>query len=100
MLLSMNDNPLSKCAAIRCAMPSASEHGGISTATANSSDQKKGGLRGKLNKVVLAYSGGLDTSVIVPWLRYIYSSCFNTNLYNPMFYINLTHANYAICLFD
>lgn len=29
------------------------------------------GLRGKLNKVVLAYSGGLDTSVIVPWLRYI-----------------------------
>ncbi|KVH98984.1 Argininosuccinate synthase [Cynara cardunculus var. scolymus] len=27
------------------------------------------GLRGKLNKVVLAYSGGLDTSVIVPWLR-------------------------------
>lgn len=31
---------------------------------------KGGGLRGKLNKVVLAYSGGLDTSVIVPWLRY------------------------------
>ena len=28
------------------------------------------GLKGKLNKVVLAYSGGLDTSVIVPWLRY------------------------------
>ncbi|KAL6504979.1 hypothetical protein OROGR_024796 [Orobanche gracilis] len=26
-------------------------------------------LRKKLNKVVLAYSGGLDTSVIVPWLR-------------------------------
>ncbi|MDD5371173.1 MAG: argininosuccinate synthase, partial [Anaerolineaceae bacterium] len=22
-----------------------------------------------VNKVVLAYSGGLDTSVIVPWLR-------------------------------
>lgn len=32
--------------------------------------KKDGGLRGKLNKVVLAYSGGLDTSVIVPWLRY------------------------------
>lgn len=31
------------------------------------------GLRGKLNKVVLAYSGGLDTSVIVPWLRYCYA---------------------------
>ncbi len=26
-------------------------------------------MRGKFNKVVLAYSGGLDTSVIVPWLR-------------------------------
>lgn len=25
--------------------------------------------RGSVNKVVLAYSGGLDTSVIVPWLR-------------------------------
>ncbi|MFZ0543901.1 MAG: argininosuccinate synthase, partial [Candidatus Promineifilaceae bacterium] len=25
--------------------------------------------KGKVNKVVLAYSGGLDTSVIVPWLR-------------------------------
>ena len=26
-------------------------------------------MKGKVNKVVLAYSGGLDTSVIVPWLR-------------------------------
>jgi argininosuccinate synthase len=26
-------------------------------------------MRGKFNEVVLAYSGGLDTSVIVPWLR-------------------------------
>jgi len=26
-------------------------------------------MRGKLNKVVLAYSGGLDTSIIVPWLK-------------------------------
>lgn len=32
---------------------------------------KSKGLRGQLNKVVLAYSGGLDTSVIVPWLRYV-----------------------------
>ena len=24
---------------------------------------------GKVNKVVLAYSGGLDTSVIIPWLK-------------------------------
>ncbi|CAN1848024.1 Argininosuccinate synthase, chloroplastic [Linum perenne] len=29
----------------------------------------RGGLCGKLNKVVLAYSGELNTSVIVPWLR-------------------------------
>lgn len=36
------------------------------------------GLRGKLNKVVLAYSGGLDTSVIVPWLRYtLIPMCIN-----------------------
>ena len=33
------------------------------------SEEIKIGIRGKLNKVVLAYSGGLDTSVIVPWLR-------------------------------
>lgn len=33
-------------------------------------------LRKKLNKVVLAYSGGLDTSVIVPWLRYNSLPCF------------------------
>lgn len=38
--------------------------------TVASGASKNGGLRGKLNKVVLAYSGGLDTSVIVPWLRY------------------------------
>jgi argininosuccinate synthase len=52
-------------------MATGKEQGAISTAS--SGDQTKGGLRGKLNKVVLAYSGGLDTSVIVPWLRYIYS---------------------------
>ena len=28
-----------------------------------------------VNKVVLAYSGGLDTSVIVPWLKNNYSDC-------------------------
>ena len=31
--------------------------------------------RGKVNKVVLAYSGGLDTSVIVPWLKNNYGDC-------------------------
>lgn len=37
--------------------------------TSSGADSKV--LRKKLNKVVLAYSGGLDTSVIVPWLRYV-----------------------------
>ncbi|MCO6450859.1 MAG: argininosuccinate synthase [Caldilineales bacterium] len=39
--------------------------------------------RPKVNKVVLAYSGGLDTSVIVPWLRNNYGCeviCFCANL--------------------
>jgi argininosuccinate synthase len=31
--------------------------------------------RQEVKKVVLAYSGGLDTSVIVPWLRNNYSNC-------------------------
>jgi len=31
--------------------------------------------RGKVNKVVLAYSGGLDTSVIVPWIKNNYGGC-------------------------
>lgn len=30
-------------------------------------------MRPKVNKVVLAYSGGLDTSIIVPWLRQNYN---------------------------
>lgn len=37
----------------------------------------------KVNKVVLAYSGGLDTSVIVPWLRENYDCeviCFCANI--------------------
>ncbi|MQM15233.1 hypothetical protein Taro_048175 [Colocasia esculenta] len=41
------------------------------------------GLRGKLNRVVLAYSGGLDTSVIVPWLRENYGCdvvCFTADV--------------------
>jgi argininosuccinate synthase len=29
----------------------------------------------KVSKVVLAYSGGLDTSIIVPWLRNTYDNC-------------------------
>ncbi|XP_043703987.1 argininosuccinate synthase, chloroplastic-like [Telopea speciosissima] len=48
-----------------------------------SSSPKGRGLRGKLNKVVLAYSGGLDTSVIVPWLRENYGCevvCFTADV--------------------
>ena len=28
-----------------------------------------------IKKVVLAYSGGLDTSVIIPWLKENYNGC-------------------------
>ncbi|KAG6551167.1 hypothetical protein Mapa_007402 [Marchantia paleacea] len=45
--------------------------------------KSEGGLRGKLGKVVLAYSGGLDTSVIVPWLRENYGCevyCFTADV--------------------
>eukprot|EP00249_Psilotum_nudum_P014768 c24991_g1_i1 orf=503-1984(-) len=48
-----------------------------------SASKIKGVLRGKLNKVVLAYSGGLDTSVIVPWLRENYDCevvCFTADV--------------------
>lgn len=30
---------------------------------------------GKVKKVVLAYSGGLDTSIIIPWLKEHYDNC-------------------------
>jgi len=36
-----------------------------------------------IKKVVLAYSGGLDTSIIVPWLRHNYDCeviCFTADL--------------------
>eukprot|EP00245_Coleochaete_scutata_P006758 TRINITY_DN21536_c0_g1_i1.p1 TRINITY_DN21536_c0_g1~~TRINITY_DN21536_c0_g1_i1.p1 ORF type:complete len:491 (+),score=115.07 TRINITY_DN21536_c0_g1_i1:91-1563(+) len=46
-----------------------SSHGTVAALAAEPEVQTKGGLRGQLKKVVLAYSGGLDTSVIVPWLR-------------------------------
>ena len=32
-------------------------------------------VEGNVQKVVLAYSGGLDTSVIVPWLKNNYDNC-------------------------
>ena len=30
---------------------------------------------GKIKQVVLAYSGGLDTSIIIPWLKENYGNC-------------------------
>ncbi|KAM7471505.1 hypothetical protein LguiA_009688 [Lonicera macranthoides] len=51
--------------------------------SATSGATKGTGQRGKLNKVVLAYSGGLDTSVIVPWLRENYGCevvCFTADV--------------------
>jgi len=29
----------------------------------------------EVKKVVLAYSGGLDTSIIIPWLKEHYNNC-------------------------
>ena len=29
----------------------------------------------EIKKVVLAYSGGLDTSIIIPWLKENYNNC-------------------------
>jgi len=40
----------------------------------------------KINKVVLAYSGGLDTSICVPWLRETYGCevvCFTADIGQP-----------------
>lgn len=46
-------------------------------------EKKTGGIRGNLEKVVLAYSGGLDTSIIVPWLKENYGCevvCFTADV--------------------
>ena len=29
----------------------------------------------EIKKIVLAYSGGLDTSIIIPWLKENYNNC-------------------------
>ncbi|CAK9172111.1 unnamed protein product [Ilex paraguariensis] len=64
------------CKAIQAVLASDKE-------TVTSGDLKGSILRKKLNKVVLAYSGGLDTSVIVPWLRENYGCdvvCFTADV--------------------
>lgn len=57
------------------------------------------GLRGKLNKVVLAYSGGLDTSVIVPWLRFNYLSSYSVSYLAINLYIFL-YLYITTCFFN
>lgn len=55
----------------------------VASAAAPQTTEVKAGLRGKLKKVVLAYSGGLDTSVIVPWLKENYGCevvCFTADV--------------------
>ena len=37
--------------------------------------QKENIKMGEIKKVVLAYSGGLDTSIIIPWLKENYDNC-------------------------
>ena len=32
-------------------------------------------MANEIKKVVLAYSGGLDTSIIIPWLKENYNNC-------------------------
>ena len=54
---------LLKYAGIRCAMATGKEQGAVTPAS--SGDQNNSGLRGKLNKVVLAYSGGFSTFTCV-----------------------------------
>ncbi|XP_075491844.1 argininosuccinate synthase, chloroplastic-like isoform X3 [Primulina tabacum] len=66
----------SKDAAVRAVLASDKE-----TEIASGMDGKT--LPKKFNKVVLAYSGGLDTSVIVPWLRENYGCevvCFTADV--------------------
>ena len=44
----------------------------------NNQSEIHGGINmadNKIKKVVLAYSGGLDTSVIIPWLKENYDNC-------------------------
>uniref|UniRef100_A0A452Z1K1 argininosuccinate synthase n=1 Tax=Aegilops tauschii subsp. strangulata TaxID=200361 RepID=A0A452Z1K1_AEGTS len=76
--VSMERSSTTTARGVSCVMASGKEH-----AATTSGDEKKGGLRGKLKKVVLAYSGGLDTSVIVPWLRENYGCevvCFTADV--------------------
>lgn len=41
------------------------------------------------NKIVLAYSGGLDTSIIIPWLKETYPGCEVIAMTIPLFSVIL-----------
>ena len=41
-------------------------------------------------KVVLAYSGGLDTSVIMKWLTEKYDYFFSGRRWDPLFFFSMT----------
>ena len=51
--------------------------GDIINTDKNKSPQKENFTMNKkdIKKVVLAYSGGLDTSIIIPWLKENYNNC-------------------------
>ena len=48
------------------------------------------GKKENINKVVLAYSGGLDTSVILKWLQETYDCEVVTFSADPVSYTHLT----------
>ncbi|KAM0947015.1 putative argininosuccinate synthase [Dioscorea sansibarensis] len=76
---SLHQAPSSRTQAILNVL-SSEKDGGL---TSPGTTENGRGLRGKLKKVVLAYSGGLDTSVIVPWLRENYGCdvvCFTADV--------------------
>ncbi|XP_020107175.1 argininosuccinate synthase, chloroplastic-like isoform X1 [Ananas comosus] len=81
-ILRRNNIHRNQVAAIQCVL-SGEKESELKISGQTLDDYSKSGLRGKLNKVVLAYSGGLDTSVIVPWLRENYGCevvCFTADV--------------------
>ncbi|OAY71819.1 Argininosuccinate synthase, chloroplastic [Ananas comosus] len=81
-ILRRNNIRRNQVAAIQCVL-SGEKESELKISGQTLDDCSKSGLRGKLNKVVLAYSGGLDTSVIVPWLRENYGCevvCFTADV--------------------
>ncbi|XP_024524632.1 argininosuccinate synthase, chloroplastic [Selaginella moellendorffii] len=73
--------PISR--ASRVAAMACSSSGNVAAIASEQAHSSAPAIRQNLNKVVLAYSGGLDTSVIVPWLRENYGCdvvCFTADV--------------------